>query len=282
MVQSVLFASILVLGLMLGSPATAEYKTLFYQGSNYTYAGDEVDSYNGTLQWCRSLGGTLPSIHSDADRRFLGDVLVGRHRNYESIFLGATFVSGTWKWDDGTTVSDDFPEIKERLCSSSQCCGLVMWTDQDIDYHRHIWSVNICSERNRRKVCRLKPGMAVVDHTITPPSTTPSPFAVLSANLAAARLGFQHRKIMESVGGLKEKVDLLAESLPNEIQIKVSAHQPDQQLHEIEGQLKLLTALLCLLTIGFALMKAGLLAYRIHHKKETGRGFSMSDLLADV
>ena len=263
------------------SLASCEYKTLMHNGFNYTYAGEEVADYNGTIEWCHSMGGHLPSVHSDDDRRFLADVLVGRHREHESMFLGASKSSGDWKWDDGTEILNDFPYVNLALCGTGQCCGLIMWTDADNSYHKDVWATDICSDRMRRKVCKLPSGTPVLDHSLIPTSTTPSPFIAMSANLAAARLSLQHRQLGQTLEGLVEKVELLAESIPNELDAKLAYSQinPVNEIASVQKQISFLTAFVILVTMSFVLAKVAAILYRIHSKKATGEQHSFSELL---
>lgn len=259
---------------------SSEYKTLTYNGFNYTYAGEEVADYNGTREWCHSLGGHLPSLHSDADSRFLADLLVGRHREHESIFLGANKSSGSWQWDDGTEIANDFPRVNVALCGTGPCCGLIMWTDADITYHKDIWATDVCTDRLRRKVCKLPSGSAVVDHSQKPMSTTPSPFITLSANLAAARLSQQHRQLQDTLGNLMEKVELLSESMPNELEAKL-VETSHEQFYSLRKQMSFLTVFVFLVTLSFVLFKLAGLIYRIHNKKASGGSVSLTDLLTE-
>ena len=100
--------------------ATPETKTLEYKGSNYTYGGEELGTLSETEEWCRKLGGHLPSIHSPEDLYFLIHDLVGRHQEGAYFPTGATHVKrdiqnrDVWEWSDKTRL--DFYDADVFKC----------------------------------------------------------------------------------------------------------------------------------------------------------------------
>ena len=88
--------------LYLFSPFECEHVSKFYNGFNYTYAGDQVGDYRQSLDWCTRMGGQLPAVHSQADIDFLADDLVGEQDHFDSMWLGARRFHDSWKWNDNS------------------------------------------------------------------------------------------------------------------------------------------------------------------------------------
>lgn len=214
---------------------SAQYKTLLHDGHNYTYARDEVSTHAGAVEWCNQLGGNLPSIHTQRDISFLSTQLVGHHRSLGAIALGARKVATpygnyTWQWDDGTPV-DYLPEGYDVSDCEPKCCGLLLWPNALGLTHNVIWSTDICEGFLRRKVCKLRPGTAVIDGSrpdILALTTTESPTANLSDSEIMTSLIFQHNKLRQAVSLLSEKLDLLGESLPQVVEQAIRSGAQDK------------------------------------------------------
>ena len=78
------------------SLSLAGYASKPYNGS--VFVGDKTPStFMEAFNWCQSLGGTLPSLHSRGDLDFMLDTLL-----MGSIWLGAMEIRDTYVWTDGS------------------------------------------------------------------------------------------------------------------------------------------------------------------------------------
>ena len=112
--------------------AVPKYQILMHGGMPYAYEdvvlrGSAV-SQKDVADWCRGLGGTLPSVHSKADVNFLHK-LVTKNTDRGFVFLGGKLVSGKWLWQDGTPM--DFkvtapPDACMKQGLSGQSCPLAL------------------------------------------------------------------------------------------------------------------------------------------------------------
>ena len=270
---------------------TSQYKTLLYNGHNYTYARDELGDHADAVKWCRMLGGTLPSVHNQQDISFLSDRLVGRHRVAGPIALGAGKVKGpsgnyTWQWDDGTPV-DYLPKDVEFSDCEPKCCGLILWPKPLGNPHDVIWTAEICeTDFPRRKVCKLRPGQAVVDHKVDFASSTAASQINLTDTGEVARLARQHRQLMQALAILSEKIDLLSEFLPDMVDNTVrTSGSPTgsnsgmdgtalSRLKAVNKRFALLVMSLFLLCVGYAIFKIvpRVMGIKKKRRDDEGRG----------
>lgn len=265
------------------SAVTAEYKSMIYNGFNYTYAGDEVKLYPEVVAWCKDRGGVLPSVHSLQDIEFLADKLVGRHEDHEAIFLGASASpeGSEWQWYDGTPFDPLVPDIDRKTCEPrDDCCRLIMWTDFNSNYHKRVWATSHCRDltEERRMVCKT-PLNAPIPET-GPTTTTESPFVKLTQMAAARRLAFEHSVISRGLSIVSDKVQLLTESVPNALDFKLGAGHVEERVFHIRTRVSFLVYLVFFVSTLVVLYQVILILRRLRAVRLSGSVVSVSDLLA--
>ena len=113
----------------------------------YVRRGWYSGTYHEATEWCNSLGGQLPILHTESDRTYLAEIVIGPTRSDPDVTWLASSVApgqGTCQWADGTdiesfhsfTVSCSLsnshgPHAMAQCHSDSPCCALTMWTDVD-------------------------------------------------------------------------------------------------------------------------------------------------------
>lgn len=253
---------------------SAEYRTLAYKGSNYTYAGEEKGSYNETMEWCRLLNGTLPAIQTRRDVDFILR-LTGRHRDEAGLFVDPVRTNdfaGSSHWDEQYT---------------GPCCGKVLRTsifDRNI-----IVTSDICSGVKRRKVCKLNPNAIVRDRAPDPTVTTVSPYATLSHREAEIRLVQQHDNLIHSLDEVMERVEVMEESIPFLVESKmrdVPAHMVSHQvtlvdagLDSLAHRIAFMTFLIFMFAAVILIVKAIPILRTIRRKRLSREPISLGDLL---
>lgn len=149
-------------------------------------------TYSENMEWCSSLGGKLPILHSRDDLDYLADIVIGRTINGPHLtWLGAkTTGDSSCKWSDGVTV--EYFHKWTMSCSGTSCrgcCGLAMWTDADFKS----FTVKGCDEKNWQ-VC------VIAENT----STSADKIAYLNDTMNV---------INETIATLSEKINNLSTSL---------------------------------------------------------------------
>ena len=94
------------------------YQTISNNGKTYAYEVEEqatkrAYSQDQTEEWCKRLGGHLPSLHSQSDIDFLYNLAI-KTDNKGYVFLGGRALEDKWSWDDGSPM--DFGDISSDMC----------------------------------------------------------------------------------------------------------------------------------------------------------------------
>ena len=100
---------------------------------------------------CKSLGGQLPSIHSEADAKFLANIVPPEG----SIWLAGRMVSRSpriYEWTDGSPFDyvpwkSPFPNCEE------ECCGIAMYAASDVSANKKIFDCS-CNSTSLT-VCKI-------------------------------------------------------------------------------------------------------------------------------
>lgn len=123
-----------------------------YNGS--VYVADKAQaSFQETFNWCASMGGQLPSIHSRSDIDFIIDKL-----QMGTTWLGAMEIRDTFYWTDGSAWNPVPDSMARSACAT--CCGMVLSITKRIiaksrcDYYSNLFS----------KVCRLPKSYSELQH----------------------------------------------------------------------------------------------------------------------
>lgn len=154
------FVLVLCVVSFLAMPTSCEYQLFLRDlGQNktwiYVYDFANPEPFNQTISWCISLGGSLPTLHSQEDLDFLGDTVIAKDSEggNKMTWLNMKLMpDNTCKWLDKSPY--DFSPRWYRTCAGgcdNSCCGVIMWNDVD---HKQI-SPRDCSQFSR-KVCIIK------------------------------------------------------------------------------------------------------------------------------
>lgn len=185
------FFVVLTVVSFLATPISCEYQVFLRDKEEnrtwiYVYDYGNPNVFNYTISWCNSLGGSLPTIHSQQDLDFLGDVVIVKNSEGgdKTTWLNMKRMEGnSCKWLDNSPY--DFRPTWYRPCDytdsggcdNSSCCGVIMWNDHD---HKRISPLD-CNHSSR-KVCIIKTSdgeapnkvVEILDISITsPPENLP-------------------------------------------------------------------------------------------------------------
>jgi len=136
----------------------------------YVYDDVQVDTFNGSIKWCKNLGGQLPTVHSSEDLDFLADTVIQKNSHHNSdvaykTWLYMTRSGGHCKWVDGSpdyTLFNWFKKCLDNDQCRGGCCAIVMSNqdnlkpddDEEEDLHKKVSPI-LCNNY-ARKVCIVR------------------------------------------------------------------------------------------------------------------------------
>lgn len=116
-------STILILTITSNQLSVMECNTFHvWNGRLAYYNGDREMSYNDTLELCTSLGGRLPSLHSDNDTRFLSRLIGSSSRVWLGGVKNGTGISD-YNWTDGSAF-DFHPWVPDEPSCNIKCCAM--------------------------------------------------------------------------------------------------------------------------------------------------------------
>ena len=60
----------------------------------------ETRDYNSSVSYCKTIGGTIASIHDEEENKAMLDLFP--YREKAQVYIGAELEHGEWKWNDGS------------------------------------------------------------------------------------------------------------------------------------------------------------------------------------
>ena len=103
----------------------------------------------------------------------------------------------------------------------------------------------------------------------------------LSQPQADSLLDSHHKDMREGLSQLNDELQLLSETIPNELEGKLATSDVGQRLRLLKRQAVFLTTFVILAFLTFVAIKSAAVFYRIRYSATAGQPVSLSDLMYD-